>query len=130
MSENKVPCGGFRIGDGLTMDGNTLKSLGGTYVKVKVNINDDRPTLEFMDDSPLKTFEEIRQKGETSLVTLLAYASGAKVDAFYLNFFSDSLLLFVSLDILDNELNEKQISIESDNNITFSVNRYTLTPTT
>ena len=29
MNENKVPCGGFRIGDGLVMDGNTLKSLGG-----------------------------------------------------------------------------------------------------
>jgi len=25
----KIPCGGFRIGDGLTMDGDTLKSLGG-----------------------------------------------------------------------------------------------------
>lgn len=26
---NKVPCGGFYLGDGLAMDGNTLKSLGG-----------------------------------------------------------------------------------------------------
>ena len=25
----KIPCGGFYIGDGLTMDGNTLKSSGG-----------------------------------------------------------------------------------------------------
>lgn len=25
----KIPCGGFYLGDGLTMDGNTLKSLGG-----------------------------------------------------------------------------------------------------
>ena len=29
MNENKVPCGGFRIGDGLAMEGDTLKSLGG-----------------------------------------------------------------------------------------------------
>ena len=29
MNENKVPCGGFRIGDGLTMEGDMLKSLGG-----------------------------------------------------------------------------------------------------
>ena len=29
MNENKVPCGGFHIGDGLTMEGDTLKSLGG-----------------------------------------------------------------------------------------------------
>ena len=26
---NKIPCGGFYLGDGLTMDGDTLKSLGG-----------------------------------------------------------------------------------------------------
>ena len=25
----KIPCGGFYLGDGLTMDGNTLKSSGG-----------------------------------------------------------------------------------------------------
>ena len=29
MNENKVPCGGFKLGDGLTMEGDTLKSLGG-----------------------------------------------------------------------------------------------------
>ena len=28
-NNNKIPCGGFYLGDGLTMDGNTLKSLGG-----------------------------------------------------------------------------------------------------
>lgn len=67
MNENKVPCGGFRIGDGLAMDGDTLKSLGGAYIKVNTN---DYETFEFADDSPLKTFEEIRQKIKTSLVTL------------------------------------------------------------
>lgn len=31
MSNNnqKIPCGGFYLGDGLTMEGDTLKSLGG-----------------------------------------------------------------------------------------------------
>lgn len=28
-NNKKIPCGGFYLGDGLTMDGNTLKSLGG-----------------------------------------------------------------------------------------------------
>lgn len=28
-NNNKIPCGGFYLGDGLIMDGNTLKSLGG-----------------------------------------------------------------------------------------------------
>ena len=31
-NNKKIPCGGFYLGDGLTMDGNTLKSLGGDYV--------------------------------------------------------------------------------------------------
>lgn len=26
---NKIPCGGFYLGEGLIMDGDTLKSLGG-----------------------------------------------------------------------------------------------------
>lgn len=32
-NNNKIPCGGFYLGDGLTMDGNTLKSLGGEQVQ-------------------------------------------------------------------------------------------------
>ena len=83
-----------------------------------------------MDDSPLKSFEEIRQKGETSRVTLLMYTPGAEVATFYLNILSDSVLVFVSLNILDNKLNEATISIGSDNSITSFVSRYTLTPAT
>ena len=37
---NKIPCGGFYLGDGLTMDGNTLKSLGGEQVQTDWNQND------------------------------------------------------------------------------------------
>lgn len=28
-NNKKIPCGGFYLGDGLTMEGDTLKSLGG-----------------------------------------------------------------------------------------------------
>ena len=37
---NKIPCGGFYLGDGLTMDGNTLKSSGGKQVQTDWNQND------------------------------------------------------------------------------------------
>ena len=37
---NKVPCGGFYLGDGLTMDGDTLKSSGGEQVQTDWNQND------------------------------------------------------------------------------------------
>ena len=130
MNENKIPCGGFRLGDGLTMEGDTLKSLGGAYVKVKANINDGEQTFEFMDDSPLKTFEEIVQKAETSPVTLQAYAPGSAATIFDFNGLSDSVLVFFSLAVSDYELNVTKIFIGSDNKITFSVSAYTLTPTT
>ena len=37
---NKIPCGGFYLGDGLTMDGNTLKSSGGKQVQTDWYQND------------------------------------------------------------------------------------------
>lgn len=131
MNENKVPCGGFRIGDGLTMDGDTLKSLGGAYVKVKANINDDEPTVEFMDDSPLKTFEEIRQKMETSAVTLLLYLSG-NVYQLSCNGYTNNSISFslFNLSAFGNMLAVTQVLIDSDNKITYSASVYTLTPTT
>lgn len=39
-NNNKIPCGGFYLGDGLTMDGNTLKSLGGEQVQTDYAQND------------------------------------------------------------------------------------------
>lgn len=38
-NNNKIPCGGFYLGDGLTMDGNTLKSSGGKQVQTDWNQN-------------------------------------------------------------------------------------------
>ena len=139
MNENKVPCGGFRIGDGLAMDGNTLKSLGGAYVKVKANINDDdgTETLEFMDDSPLKTFEEIMQKAKTSPVTLLMFppdsVSGGVGSCFFNNYTPDEInsINFCGLSVIPgNRLMIAEISINSDNKITRSISVYTLTPAT
>lgn len=126
MNENKVPCGGFRIGDGLAMEGDTLKSLGGAYIKVNTN---DGETFEFMDDSPLKTFEEIRQKIETSLVTLQLHFP----DDVYSLFFdgcTDISIRFYALKVIENRLIKVQALIDSDNKITFSDSQYTLTPTT
>lgn len=66
MSENKVPCRGFRIGDGLAMDGDTLKSLGGTYVLTEPSTDPLKPpSLVISEDSPLKTFEEIEATAPT-----------------------------------------------------------------
>ena len=127
MNENKIPCGGFRIGDGLTMDGDTLKSLGGAYVKVSTN---DGETFEFMDDSPLKTFEEIRQKINTSLVTLLVNTSNVASSAFSLESDSDDEIAFYALAVNADKLKVARLIINSDNTITLSTSNYTLTPAT
>lgn len=127
MNENKVPCGGFRIGDGLTMEGDTLKSLGGAYVKVNSN---GGGIFEFMDDSPLKTFEEIVQKKKTSVVTMLVYDRNVGISVLYFDALSSDSISFSSLSVDENVLTVIKISIDSDNKITFSVSRYTLTPAT
>lgn len=127
MNENKVPCGGFRIGDGLAMDGDMLKSLGGAYIKVNTN---DGETFEFADDSPLKTFEEIKQKIKTSLVTLQVHTFNEISSTFSLEGASDDEIAFYKLFIIANKLGISRLSVNSDNTITLNVSVYTLTPAT
>lgn len=62
----KIPCGGFRIGDGLAMDGDTLKSLGGAFVLTEPSTDPSKPpSLVISEDSPLKTFEEVEATAPT-----------------------------------------------------------------
>lgn len=65
MNENKVPCGGFRIGDGLTMEGDTLKSLGVTLVEV---IQTGESEYGYSDSSPIKNYEELKRSINSGLV--------------------------------------------------------------
>ena len=66
MNENKVPCGGFRIGDGLTMEGDTLKSLGGvTLVEV---IQTGESEYGYADFSPIKNYEELERSIDLGLL--------------------------------------------------------------
>ena len=127
MNENKIPCGGFRIGDGLAMDGDTLKSLGGAYVKVNTN---DLKTFEFMDDSPLKTFEEIVRKIATSLVTLIVHYDNIPFCPSYLSDITEDAIIFSQFDIVQSKLVAKRFIIDSNNKIIFSDSVYTLTPAT
>ena len=129
MNENKVPCGGFRIGDGLAMEGDTLKSLSGAYVKVNSN---DGKTFEFADDSPLKTFEEIQQKIKTSFVTVQMIIFNKPYATLSLQEASVDLISFYVLfvDVTKNKLRVGELFINSDNTITLSTSQYTLTPAT
>ena len=129
MNENKVPCGGFYLGDGLTMEGDTLKSLGGAYIKVNTN---DGKTFEFADDSPLKTFEEIKQKIKTSFVTVQMTIFNVPYATLSLHQTSVDLISFYVffVDVSKNKLRIGELFINSDNTITISKSEYTLTPAT
>ena len=131
MSNNnqKIPCGGFYLGDGLTMEGDTLKSLGGAYVKVNSN---DGKTCEFADDSPLKTFEEIKQKIKTSFVTVQMTIFNVPYVTLSLYQTSVDLITFhvFFVDVRKNKLRIGELFIHSDNTITLSKSEYTLTPAT
>ena len=64
---NKIPCGGFYLGDGLTMDGNTLKSLGGKQVQTDWNQN-DTTAKDYIKNRPggYETGFEITWDGDTT----------------------------------------------------------------
>lgn len=59
----KIPCGGFYLGDGLTMDGNTLKSSGGEQVQSDWNQNDST-AADYVKNRPFYTGDSV----ETVLV--------------------------------------------------------------
>lgn len=109
--------------------GDTLKSLGGTYVKVN---NSGGKTFEFADDSPLKTFEEIKQKIKTSFVTMQMTLFNVPYATFSLEKVSGNLISFYSLSVnaSKDKLVLKELFINSDNTITSSMSEYTLTPAT
>ena len=66
MNENKVPCGGFRIGDGLTMEGDTLKSLGGVALVEVIQTGESE--YGYADFSPIKNYEELERSINSGLV--------------------------------------------------------------
>ena len=83
-----------------------------------------------MDDSPLKTFEEIRQKMETSLVTLLGCTNNIPTNPFFVEGVTDNSIIFYALFIGANKLNIRRLFINSDNTITSTMSEYLLTPAT
>lgn len=136
----KIPCGGFRIGDGLAMDGDTLKSLGGAFVKVNTN---DGKTYEFMDDSPLKTYDEIVSKNDEAEIYLIQYHThplppgeiGFETDfdnMLVLKGINEEGIYFHGyyVDTIANSLYVIVINIAENNQITRENFVYTLTPAT
>lgn len=140
----KIPCGGFRIGDGLTMDGDTLKSLGGAYVKVSTDDDSaDEPTFEFTDDSPLKNFDEIVAKLDETSVNLIVYCNlpstpGAIAPyriyrgTYVLQEFTDEGAYFYEYRVNTglNRLFVTVMSVTKKNQIMKKISSYTLTPAT
>ena len=125
MNENKVPCGGFRIGDGLTMEGDTLKSLGGAYIKV-VPDEESPETLKIADDSPLNYETAMKYDG---LIFMLMVQNEHKA---VIPLFDIKLkrLEFAYYDIGDSLIQCLYIEVHEDNSIDVITDKYTLTRAT
>lgn len=134
---NKVPCGGFRIGDGLTMDGDTLKSLGGAEDVTYVKLTSVSSSLTYASDSPIKSYDELLEAqndtkaiyliwGNNIYTTLNISYGGQGIDFLcFERFYSNS----VSTSTLSNEFTCDAIVITS-NSIEQITQQYTLTPAT
>ena len=125
MNENKVRCGGFRIGDGLAMEGDTLKSLGGAYIKV-VPDEEHPETLKIADDSPLNYETAMKYDG---LIFMLVVQNENKT---VLPLFNTELkrLEFVYYNIGNSLIQCVYMEVREDNSIDVIIDKYTLTPAT
>ena len=125
MNENKVPCGGFRIGDGLTMEGDTLKSLGGAYIKV---VEDEKhlETYKITDDSPLNYETAMKYDG---LVFMLLQANGQQ-GVIPLSSKKTNLLRFKDYEMGDSTIVYFFVDVHEDNSVHVITEAYTLTPAT
>ena len=122
MNENKVPCGGFRIGDGLTMEGDTLKSLGGVTRVLVAQTGE----LEYgyNELSPIKNYEELDQAVNSGLV----FCSDEMEEVYtYAGF--DEGHIFVGVDFMGNNMLILKKYIFKDDN-TVSKDSWQFTPTT
>ena len=122
MNENKVPCGGFRIGDGLTMEGNTLKSLGG--VRRVLVAQTGELEYGYAESSPIKNYEELDQAVNSGLV----FCSDEMEEVYtYVGF--DEGHIFVGVNFMGNDmLILKKYIFKNDN--TVSKDSWQFTPAT
>ena len=123
----KIPCGGFYLGDGLTMEGDTLKSLGGAYIKV-VPDEESPESYKIADDSPLNYETAMKYDGfifiklyDADEMTIIPLAlKNAGIVGF------TSCLIFPNMDVI----HYIGIEVHEDNSIHLTQKEYTLTPTT
>lgn len=130
MNENKVPCGGFRIGDGLTMDGNTLKSLGGAYIKV-VGDAESLGIYKIADDSPLN-YETAMKYDGLIFMLIQVYKDQTVLDQAVLPLFHKTTdnLSFSTYIVSNSVLTFDTMNIHEDNSIDTTRKQYILTPAT
>ena len=125
MNENKVPCGGFRIGDGLAMEGDTLKSLGGVYIKV-VEDKESPGSYKIADDSPLNYKTAMKYDG---LIFMLIQAHGQQT-VIVLDSKKTNILRFKDYELGDSTIVYSFVDVHEDNSVHVVIRECTLTPAT
>ena len=122
MNENKVPCGGFRIGDGRAREGDTLKSLGGAYIKV-VPDEESPESYKIADDSPLN-YETAMKYDGIIFMLLVLNESKAVIPLLDIKL---KRLEFAYYIIGDSLIQCVYIEVREDNSIHVITDNYTLT---
>ena len=115
----KIPCGGFYLGDGLTMEGDTLKSLGGvTLVEV---IQTGESEYGYADFSPIKNYKEL----ERSINLGLVFCRDIAKEVYTLTGFDSGYVFSIPMELLGQNgyyVKLKKFVFHPDNTITFEVN--------
>ena len=124
-NNQKIPCGGFYLGDGLTMEGDTLKSLGGAYIKV---VPDEKSpeSYKIADDSPLNYETAMKYDGFVFMIIQI-YENQTIVPLYGK---ATDALIFYDYSIANSTMMYNVVNIFDDNSINIVRKKYTLTPAT
>ena len=122
----KIPCGGFYLGDGLTMEGDTLKSLG-AYIKV-VPDEETPGNYKIADDSPLNY--ETAMKYDGFIFIKICFTDGIGILPLAEKYTKSLLFNTYSVNVSEHIMYYSAIEVHEDNSITLGDYGYTLTPVT
>ena len=118
-NNKKIPCGGFYLGDGLTMEGDTLKSLGGVTLVEVIQTGDSE--YGYSGSSPIKNYEEL----ERSIGSGLVFCTDESSAVYILNGYDGGYVFYSYIDMPasqgGNFLRLKKYIFHDDNKITNEV---------
>ena len=138
MVENKVPYGGFELGGGLGMNGNTL--VNNNYLKINQTVTMEGNVYEIAPDSPLKHVKDVKKQIENGSIFVMITQEGdfnslfAPSDTHIISSNDSFEIIFNNISVTGlankHSLILNVFTLKADDSITVSSTNFTLTPTT